>query len=372
MNKTDFESVNLQSDNIRMKALKNIKSRVGCWLNERWQTEIAIALPTIGQILGIEWIDLCNRQEKLIKRKGLKGRVCDWADTSHLTVCRIYPEIGARLLRHCLKEWPIEFEDKPNINERNNIPNVSIIIAIAGEDRLPQFQFCLKTLYAQSECSIEVIVVEQSWRQVINKYCPSWIRYYYAPSTSPSMPFNKSWAMNIGAKKAKAETLIFHDADILAPTRYLKTIIDLMDSGYEAARLPRLVFYLNRSESENLYEGGRIEDIKNIQEVVQNCRGISLAIQKRSYWEIGGHDEAFYGWGGEDDEMLSRVKTLKLYPGGFIPFVHLWHTFAINKTGDRNNQLLEKRLLISEEQRIKELRKINQGGDCPTVKWETA
>ena len=350
-----------------MKDLRELKQKLGCWLHERWRIEIAISAPVLGRIVGFEWVDLCNRQEKLIRNKGCKGRICDWEDTSPLTACRIFPEVGARLLRRCLTEWPIGFVDKPHGDMRNDIPDVSIILAIAGEERLPQFQLCLKTLYAQLECSMEVIVVEQSWKQLIHKYCPDWIQYYHAPSTSPDMPFNKSWAMNIGASKAKADHLIFHDADMPAPARYAKTVVDLLYSGFEAARLPRLVFYLNRSETEALYKGGKIEDVKYLPEVVQNCRGISLAIQKESYWKIGGHDEAFYGWGGEDDEMLSRVNTLKLYPGGFMPFVHLWHSFAYNKTRDRNKQYLEERLSIPIEQRIRELRQREQGRNYPYV-----
>ncbi len=350
-----------------MNDLRELKHKLGCWLHERWRTEVTISTPAIGRAIGFEWSDLCNRQEKLIRNKGCKGRICDWEDTSQLTVCRIFPEVGARLLRRCLKEWPIRFADKPHGNIMNDVPDVSIILAIAGENRLPQFQLCLKTLYAQSESSIEVIVVEQSWKQLIHKYCPDWVQYYHAPSTSPDMPFNKSWAMNIGASKAKADYLIFHDADMPAPIKYVKTVRDLLNSGFQAARLPRLVFYLNRSETEALYKGGKIEDVKYIPEVVQNCRGISLAIQKSSYWEIGGHDETFYGWGGEDDEMLSRVNTLNLYPGGFMPFVHLWHSFAYNKTRDRNNQYLEERLSIPIEQRIRELCQREQGRIYPSV-----
>lgn len=355
-----------------MKNIRELKHKLGCWLHERWRSEIAISAPVLGRVIGSEWIDLCNRKETLIRNKGCKGRICNWEDTSQLTVCRVFPEVGARLLRRCLIEWPIKFADKRDGNMENDSPDVSIILAVAGEDRLPQFQLCLKTLYTQSECSLEVIVVEQSWKQLIHKYCPDWIQYYHAPSTSPDMPFNKSWAMNIGASKAKADYLIFHDADILAPTRYVRTIVDLFNSGFEAARLPRLVFYLNRSETEALYKVGRIEDIKYIPEVVQNCRGISLAIHKRSYWEIGGHDESFYGWGGEDDEMLSRVNMLKYYPGGFLPFVHLWHSFAHNKTRDRNKQYLEERLSIPVEQRIWELNQKELGYVCPSVKWESA
>jgi len=82
-----------------------------------------------------------------------------------------------------------------------------------------------------------------------------------------------------------------------------------------------------------------------------------LAVRKRAYDAIGGHDESFVGWGGEDVEFLSRLRTLWCSEGGRVPIVHVWHPFAPQKAnGHRNLELLSRALSLSPEQRITQLR----------------
>jgi predicted glycosyltransferase involved in capsule biosynthesis len=82
-----------------------------------------------------------------------------------------------------------------------------------------------------------------------------------------------------------------------------------------------------------------------------------------AYWKIGGHYESFYGWGGEDDEILERAQTLRFYPGWFVPFVHLWHESQPEKhrgTGDRE-QFTARKLAIPISERIAILTSMNMG-----------
>lgn len=298
-------------------SMATLKQRLGCWAHERWRTEWALAAR------GNAWLDLCNRHESLTVSDGGRARVCNWRDTSLLTVCRTFPAVGARLLRRCMRDWPIEFADTAVAD--GGQPEASIIIAFRGIERLAQLQCCLATLQAQRHAAFEIILVEQSWEALLSADMLPGVRHIHARSTSPDMPFNKSWAMNIGARQARADTLIFHDGDMLAPADYVQSALDLMWRGYQGARVPRLVFYPDRATSEAIQGGRSLLGIQQVGEVRQNCRGISLVMQKTAYWEIGGHDESFYGWGGEDDEILQRAETLNFYPGGFMPFVHLWH-----------------------------------------------
>jgi len=240
-----------------------------------------------------------------------------------LTVCRMFPETGARLLKHCLAQWPIAFSDDSAAVSAE--PDVSIIIAFRGTARLPQLQACLATLKEQQGVSCEIILVEQSWERLLGDESLPGVQHIHARSTSADMPFNKSWAMNVGARHARADTLIFHDGDMLAPVGYAASVCELAVRGFQAARIPRLVFYPDQVTSELIQAERSLAAVRRIAEVRQNCRGISLVMNKDAYWRIGGHDESFYGWGGEDDEILQRAETLNFYPGGFMPFVHLWH-----------------------------------------------
>jgi len=70
---------------------------------------------------------------------------------------------------------------------------------------------------------------------------------------------------------------------------------------------------------------------------VQNLEaGGSIAIARDKYWQIGGFDEAFIGWGGEDNEFWERAQTLKVWNYGYLPMVHLWHTAQPDKTNNSN------------------------------------
>ena len=44
------------------------------------------------------------------------------------------------------------------------------------------------------------------------------------------------------------------------------------------------------------------------------------------YRAIGGYDEGFVGWGGEDLELWERARVHGgVYEFGYLPLVHLWH-----------------------------------------------
>jgi len=327
---------------------------------------LALRLP------GLSWLDICNRNELVRAADGGRSRVCEWQDTSLLTVCRIFPEVGSRLLVQCRKQWPIHFSDAC-MTQQDHKPDVAFIIAFRGVERLPQLKSCLATLRAQRDISIEIILVEQSWQQLLNEELISGVRHIHARSTTSDMPFNKSWALNVGARHASADILIFHDADILAPTAYAKSIVDIVCRGYQVARIPRLVFYLDKEQSSDVQDGCSLDGVRWAAEVRENCRGISLAIVKPAYWDIGGHDEAFYGWGGEDDEILQRAETLNFYPGGFMPFVHLWHPEQKEKHSgmhERENFSKEK-MNIPVVKRISKLKETSIGdASKPSVRYK--
>jgi len=59
--------------------------------------------------------------------------------------------------------------------------------------------------------------------------------------------------------------------------------------------------------------------------VIQNVRGGSVAITREAYDTIGGFDESFVGWGGEDLEFWERAETRRATRFGYLPMIHLWH-----------------------------------------------
>ncbi|GEM_PF-2429160 len=73
---------------------------------------------------------------------------------------------------------------------------------------------------------------------------------------------------------------------------------------------------------------------------------------------LGGYDEGFVGWGGEDNEFFDRCKHIGHLTFGYVPFTHLWHAPQSDKHIDDNKNItrvLEARVSIPTAERIAEL-----------------
>ena len=75
-----------------------------------------------------------------------------------------------------------------------------------------------------------------------------------------------------------------------------------------------------------------------------------------AYFRIGGHDEGFLGWGGEDNEFYDRCRLLRLHPWGYLPFLHLWHAPQPEK-GKPSRALahLDEAMAVPREERARRL-----------------
>lgn len=332
----------------------SLKQKLGCWLNERWRTELILRTPALAKMLGMSWLDLCNRNERLSKDDQSGGRICHWKDSSKLTVSRFFPVVGQRILDLAMQEWPFRFATPEEIASkcRPANPDVSIVMVVRGTGRLPQFQATLASLLAQEGCEIEIVVVEQSEIKEFESFIPACVKYIHTPT---SVPFNRSWGLNVGVRNSNGRNIIIYDADMITPVAMAMSVCQQLDQGVkEALLLSRLMFYLDQSTSHRVQQKHSFEDNVFIENVTQNTNN-PIAIRREAYLRIGGHDESFFRWGGEDDEFMSRLRTLKLVEGRYLPILHLWHEAASNKLGDRNQAHLTSCLNISVLQRIKTL-----------------
>lgn len=344
------------------------KEQLGCWLNERWSTEIALRFSGLQRSTGPSWLDLKNRHEKISIDSISGGRVCHWRDSSALTVARVFPRVGARILQECLSHWPVSFERTP-AGSSSEVPEVSFVVAVRGTGRLGQFQAVMKSLSAQCGVAVETVVVEQSSVKEFESFEGLNVRYLHTPVTCPDMPFNRSWALNAGAVEARGRIIVILDADMVVPTRFAAAIAQVMKEGVDVLRLSRLMFYLDRETSELVQSTDSLAQVQRVERVVQNTPN-PMAILRDAYMRIGGHDESFYGWGGEDNEFLDRIRTLRISEGGFLPIIHLWHADSPSRGGDRNANHLKNCLEIPVSERIELLTSRQFGQPVPSVRWE--
>ncbi len=327
--------------------LTRLKQNAGCWLHERWRTELVLRAPALARRMGMEWQDLCNRNETVLRPDGGTGRICSWKDSSVLTVCRVFPKVGNRLLRHV---WtPAEPAETP-------VP-VSIILPVRGLDRFEPVQRVANTLIQMAGPDSEVLLCEHDVAPKYDRDWPRGIRHVFVPAKEGEA-FNKSRAMNAGAMSARCSVLLFHDLDMFPPPDYLFQTLEKFSRGWNAVRPIRFLFLLDEMDSQKLMQTEGLPDLQKIENVKQNFPGLSMAILRDTYLKLGGHDERFVGWGGEDLEFLDRLQTCRLYPGSFLPAIHLWHPPAEQKHNRHGNTDLLKTVLAEpRELRIAACRK---------------
>lgn len=256
------------------------------------------------------WSLIRNRHERI--DADASGVRCEWRWTSDLHAAHVFPALGRRLMRRAFEAFPIaladELADVPS-------PRVSFIIGHRGMERLPHLQATLRSIAGQAGTPIECIVVEQSRHPEVRTHLPAGVRYVHM-STSASDPYCRSSAFNAGARHARGTVLILHDNDIVVPQRYAAAASEAIAAGCDFANVMRFLFYLGGTE---------VRFDLPPERVVQNTQGGSIIARRDAYFDIGGYDENFVGWGGEDNDFWDRASTRRMQRHTFLPMLHLRH-----------------------------------------------
>lgn len=303
------------------------------------------------------WVFVHNRDEHLLSGPQGRGAQCEWRWTSDLHIAKVYPRLGQKLMRRALRDWPVLLgAGRP---EAESPADVSFVIGHRGQGRIPHLLATLRSISAQRGAAVECVVVEQSASPEVRDSLPGWVKYVYAPSPSLDAPYCRSLAFNVGASRASGEVLVLHDNDIIAPAEYASEIIKRYREGYEVINLKRFIFYLSRANTERVFSSGGLELNEAPESVMQNAQGGgSVAVSREAYRAVGGFDESFVGWGGEDNEFWERALTRAVWPYGYLPLVHLWHEPQSGKfeQGRQTAELFESRSAVPACIRIEELR----------------
>ncbi len=313
------------------------------------------------------WIYVRNRGERLVRSDRGDGVACAWQWTSELHAPRVFPALGRLLLRSALRDFPIRLAGPEGSPVSAEHPDVTFLIGHRGRDRLPHLLWTLGSIAGQKGVSLECVVVEQDHEQTGRAHLPGWVRYVHTAPPYEGMPYCRTWAFNVGARHARGSLLVLHDNDMLVPETYAAELADKHRRGYQVINLKRLIFYLSENHTRRLFEGSASLADCAPERIIQNLEaGGSLAVDRDAYLALGGMDEGFVGWGGEDNEFWDRALTRSVYPFGYLPIVHLWHPpqpgrRAVDGRGATTAQLSARRAAVAPAARIEELRRRDFG-----------
>ncbi|MGD9583398.1 MAG: glycosyltransferase family 2 protein [Lysobacterales bacterium] len=284
---------------------------------------------------------------------------------------KVMPVLGSALMRRALADHAIRHAASP-CAPGDQEPQISFIIGHRGEARLPHLLATLASIAAQRDAPVECIVVEQDEEPRLIGRLPAWVRHVHTPSPTPDMPYCRSWAFNIGARHARGELLVLHDNDMLVPVDYAARLLAQTQQGYEVVNLKRFIFYLSAAHSDAFFCGTKGLLAHPPETVTQNLEaGGSVAITQRAFEAIGGMDESFIGWGGEDNEFWERAQTQRVWPFGCLPLVHLWHPAQSGKYEKDKATLQRYRALLAipVQSRIATLRAVPSGAMSGPSGW---
>ena len=305
-----------------------------------------------------EWILIKNRGEKLVVDTALDGVKCDWLHTSDISIVDQLSGLGGAVAKKAFSRWAIN-SSADSVEAHEDGVEVSFIIGHRGLERLPHLLSTLQCIGGQTGVSVECIVVEQSVNQEVNLNLPEWVTYIHVPLESFETGYCRSLSFNIGARHSKGKLLILHDNDMLVPSGYAQEHLEIMSMGYEVINLKRFIFYPTEKATNLYFENHDLDAcLKSSSKIKQNATGGgSVAIVRQCYFSIGGFDEGFVGWGGEDDEFWDRAKTRKVYDFNYIPIVHLWHRVQPEKRHrkDKGVALLDTLRKITVDERMARL-----------------
>ncbi len=338
------------------------RERLGVWLKDRLRYELLLRQPPPAQLR------IANRRERLEAAPDGLGQACRWAYTSRLHAPALQPELGRRLLRRCLEPAPIR--RRPSPPAFSGPPELSVLIGHRGTERLPLLLATLESLAAQEGVKLECLVIEQDPVPRIAPHLPDWVRHVHGPLSDPAAPYNRSHTFNLGARHARAPVLLLHDNDMLVPTGYGRRILERIARGYAVVNPKRFIFYLSEAHSARVLAGSAGYDAASAEAIVQNLEaGGSMAITAEAYRAIGGMDEGFVGWGGEDNEFWDRCLTRPTWIWGYEPIVHLWHRAQPLKHRQDNPNLSRARSVMQRSplERIAALRPAPEPGLVSTI-----
>ena len=197
---------------------------------------------------------------------------------------------------------------------------------------------------------VEIIVIEQDKSPKLPTFSLRGFKYIF---TKSDLPFNKSWAFNVGLKNATTEAIVFGDSDIIMDPNAFISSLKLLEI-YDVVSPYNRVIDLNQNEvGMTLDQMNMIDRVGRGETDIQKIclAGGIIMFRKEAIYRIGGWDQGFISWGAEDDYVSFKIKLLLNWFENPGKCYHIWHEKVKPEMAlyNRNLQLLNKLVNLSVE-----------------------
>jgi N-terminal domain of galactosyltransferase len=201
-------------------------------------------------------------------------------------------------------------------------PGADILVVIgfrdrSGTERLRNLVATLAALHDQSfprdryHLTVVESDTESRWRRIIEPLADTYLFGYKGGE------YNRSWTSNVGVVNSpvRPRMICILDADMLVDRYFLGRNWERLSRGGHDAHVPyRWPFCLDEPSTNRAIElrlGRRHDDVPATvlrAMLMRETYGHSNWLTADFYHRIGGFDERFEGWGGEDDDFGERVR----------------------------------------------------------------
>lgn len=210
------------------------------------------------------------------------------------------------------------------------------------EDRKRNLDYLISYINNNFE-NVDIIVVEQdSEEKYFNINCRKVL-------FKDNGPFKRSACLNIGYNNAKFNKILFADNDLLIPRDQIIESLNRLDE-YDSVNPYEKVRDMDEYSTIQLINVDNFSAISSYSErggIVFS--GGACFFTREGYAKIGGYDEEFIGWGGEDNACSHKIEYLLT---SYEIKGHCWHmshsrVMSNEVHPDYNNNIIYLNKLIS-------------------------
>ena len=250
----------------------------------------------------------------------------------------------------------------------------SLSIVVATYEWPAALDIVLAALSDQSESAFEVVVADDGSGPETTAVVQSWVPTFGSRLVHVRQPdegYRRALILNVGARAATADYLVFLDGDSIPRLRFVEAVLRAaMPGWFLAGKRVNLGVDLSRRVLEERLpvwrwpaagwllraprEVGRPGLLvplryrrrpwrKRQPEFVPPFGGYGspLGAFRADFERVNGFDSRFSGWGAEDEEIALRLRRAGLrcgWPGPRSTCIHLWHETRVDRM--RPNTLL--------------------------------